>query len=122
MRRVELFRVILAILDPARKLHLIEAVAHSDSSRPAIGLGASLRIVQPAELGASAEIPAFFRYEIDAGGVRETGQRLAVLVALFEVNAGTVGEPSLHARGQVASTDLNAVVRPLVFQRIVQVE
>src|SRR6266498_2883823 len=44
------------------------------------------------------------------------------MVTLLEVDAGTVGEPRLRARDQVAPTDLLAIVRPLVFQRIVQVK
>src|SRR5439155_8852924 len=75
-----------------------------------------------AEFRAAAEIPAFFRHEVDTGGAREAGQRPAVLVTLLEVDAGTIGEPSLHARDQVASTGSHAVVRPLVFQRVVHVK
>ena len=75
VRQVELFRVVPAILDRARELHLIQAVAHADSSRLAIGLGAGLRVAQRAELRAAAEIPALFRHEVDSGGVREAGLR-----------------------------------------------
>src|SRR5439155_26910550 len=76
---------------------------------------------QIADLGAAAEIPALFRHEVDSGGAREAGLS-AALVTLLEVNAGTVGESSLHARDQVALAYLRAVVRPLIFQCIVQVE
>src|SRR5207244_6349220 len=122
MSQVELFRVVPAILDRARELHLIQAVAHADSTRPAIGLGAGLRVAKPAELRASAEIPALFRHEVDSGGVREAGLRVAALVTLLEVDAGGVGEPSFLPRDQVAPADSLAVVRALVFERIVQVE
>src|SRR6266849_5970795 len=44
MRQVELFRVIPAILDRAQELHLTHAVAHADTGRLAIGLGAGFRV------------------------------------------------------------------------------
>ena len=52
----------------------------------------------------------------------EAGQRIAVLITLLDVDAGAVGESSFLARDQVTPADSLAVVRPLVFQRIVQVE
>src|SRR6185503_1793501 len=121
-RRVELLLVIPAVLDRARELHRIHAVAHADSGRLAIGLGAGLRIAQRAELRAGPDVPALLLHEVDPGGVREAGQRPGVLVALLDVDAGAVGEPSLHARDQVAPAGIQAVVRPLVFERIVQVQ
>src|SRR5262249_20240121 len=48
-----------------------------------------------------------------------------ILVTLLEVDAGAVRKPRLHARDQVAPAaivDQLAVVRPLIFQRIVQVK
>src|SRR5262249_29230211 len=76
-------------------LHLIPAVAHADSSRLALGLGAGLRVAQLAELRAAAEVPALFRHEVDSGGVRETAERPAILVTLLDVGAGAIREPSL---------------------------
>src|SRR5262249_44987798 len=121
-RRVDLFRDVPAILDCARELHLLQTVTHADSSRLAIGLGARLRVAQLAKFRAAPEIPSFFCHEVDAGGVCEAGHRSGVLVTFLEVNAGAVGKPSLHTRNQVAAADLQTIVRPLVFQRIVQVK
>src|SRR4029079_14655571 len=84
-----------------------------------------LRVKQLAELSAAAEIPALFSDEIDTSGVREAALRRASLVALLGVDAGAVREPRLHTRDQVApaaAVDQLIVVRPLVFQRIVQVK
>src|SRR5439155_3912118 len=56
--------------------------------------------------------------------LREAGHR-PLLVTLLDVDAGAVGKPSLFPRDQSAPADPLAplaVVRPLVFQRIVQVE
>src|SRR5262249_13568341 len=100
MCRVELFRDVPAILDPARELRLIAAISQFDSSRLAIGRGAGQRIAQFADLRAAAEIPALFRHEVDSRCACEAGLS-AVLVALLEVDAGAVGEPSFHARYQV---------------------
>src|SRR5437867_12971769 len=110
VRHVELFHAIPAILDRARELHFIQAIAHSDSTRLAIGLGGGLRVAQLAELRAAAEIPALFRHEVDSGGVREAGQRPAVLVTVIDVDAGAVGEPSLLPPDKVAAADTLAVV------------
>ena len=96
-----------------------------DSGGLAIGRGAGLRVEQLAELRAGAEIPALLGHEVDSGGVREATLRRASLVTLLHVNAGAVGKPRLHARDQVApAADLDQliVVRPFVFQRIVQVK
>src|SRR5438445_240333 len=124
MRLVELFRVIPAILDRARELHLMQAVAHADPGRLAIGLGAGVRVAQLAELRAAAEIPALFRREVDSSGVSKAAQGPPILVTLLDVDTGGVGEPRLRARNQVALAAAKqlAVVRPLVFQRIVQVK
>src|SRR6266849_9760337 len=124
MRQVELFRVIPAILDPARELHFSQAVAHADPGRLAIGLGAGLRVAQFAELPAAAEIPALLRREVDSGGVSEAAQGRPILVTLLDVDTGGVGEPRLRARNQVALAAAKhlAIVRPLVFQRIVQIK
>src|SRR5262249_6185510 len=119
--RVDLFREVAAELDAARELRLVAAVANADSGRVAIGCCAGLRVAQLADLVAAAEIRALFGHEVDSGGAREAGLP-AVLVTLLEVDAGGVGEPSLHPGDQVALADLYAVIRPLVFQRIVQVE
>src|SRR5215470_15784268 len=64
-----------------------------------------------------------FRREVDSGGVRKAAQGPAILVTLLDVDTGSVGEPRLCARDQVAlaATKQQAVVCPLVFQRIVQV-
>src|SRR5258707_8613266 len=123
MRLVQLFRVIPAELDRARELQLSQAVAHAEPCRLAIGLGAGLRVAQFAELRAAAEIPMLFRREVDSGGVSEAAQGPTILVTLLDVNTGSVGEPRLHARDQaaLAATKQEAVVCPLVFQRIVQV-
>src|SRR5262249_52433861 len=94
-RRVDLFRVVPTILDPAGELHRVPAVAQTDPGRLAIGLRVGLRIVQRADLRAGAEIPALSFHEVDSGGVRETGQRVTVMVALLDVDAGTVGESLL---------------------------
>src|SRR5512137_367449 len=102
MRQVELFRVIPAILDPARELHFSQAVAHADPSRLAIGLGAGLRVSQFAELRAAAEIPVLLRREVDSRGVSKAAQGRPILVTLLDVDTGCVGEPRLRARDQVA--------------------
>src|SRR5258708_25100305 len=56
-------------------------------------------------------------------GASQAAGGAAILVALLDVDAGSVREPRLCARGQVAlaATKQQSVVRPLVFQRIVQV-
>src|SRR6516225_127002 len=104
-------------------MQLSHAVAHADSCRLAIRLGACLRVEQFTDLRAGAKIPAFFRREVNSGSVSESAQGAAILVALFDVDTGSVGEPRLHARDQaaLAATKQQSVVRPLVFQRIVQV-
>src|SRR5260370_18680716 len=53
----------------------------------------------------------------------EAAQGPAILVTLLDVDTGSVGEPRLHARDQVAlsAAKQQPVVCPLVFQRIVQV-
>src|SRR2546428_5297453 len=124
MRPVELFRVIPAILDRARELYLIQPVAHAHPGRLAIGLGAGLRVAQLAELRVASQIPALFRREVDSSGVSKAAQGPPILVTLLDVDTGGVGEPRLRARNQVALAAAKqlAVVRPLVFQRIVQVK
>src|SRR5262249_13287123 len=107
--RVGLFHVVPAILDPARKLRFIAAIAQADSTGLAIGRGTGKRVAQLADLRAAAEIPALFGHEVDSGGARQAG-RPAVLVALLGVDAGTVGEPSLHSRSQVALAGQHAAV------------
>src|SRR5256712_12110611 len=54
----------------------------------------------------------------------EAAQGRSILVTLLDVDTGGVGEPRLRARDQVALTAAKqlAVVRPLVFQRIVQIK
>src|SRR5438552_12048662 len=54
----------------------------------------------------------------------EAAQGRSILVTLLDVDTGGVGEPRLRARNQVALAAAKqlAVVRPLVFQRIVQVK
>src|SRR2546425_5458868 len=54
----------------------------------------------------------------------EAAQGRSILVTLLDVDTGGVGEPRLRARDQVALAAAKqlAVVRPLVFQRIVQVK
>src|SRR5258705_7912329 len=123
MRLVQLFRVIPAKLDRARELQLSQAIAHAEPCRLAIGLGAGQGVAQFANLRAAAEIPMLFRREVDSGSVSEAAQGAAILVALLDVDAGSVREPRLCARDQVAlaATKQQSVVRPLVFQRIVQV-
>src|SRR5262249_54585235 len=61
------------------------------------------------------------RHEVDSGGAREAGLP-AALIALLEVHAGAVGESSLHSGNQVSLADLRAVVRALVFQRVVEIK
>src|SRR2546426_4098869 len=124
MRPVELFRVVPAILDRARELHLIQAVAHANPGRLAIGLGAGVRVAQLAELRVASQIPALFRREVDSSGVSKAAQGPPILVTLLDVDTGGVGKPRLRARNQVALAAAKqlAVVRPLVFQRIVQVK
>src|SRR5437773_11978604 len=53
----------------------------------------------------------------------EAAQGRSILVTLLDVDTGGVGEPRLRARDQVALAAAKqlAVVRPLVFKRIVQV-
>src|SRR5258708_25681401 len=123
MRLVQLFRVIPAELDRARELQLSQSIAHAEPCRLAMGLSSGLRVAQLADLGAAAEIPMLFRREVDSGGVSVAAQGAAILVALLDVDAGSVGELRLRARDQVAlaATKQQSVVRPLVFQRIVQV-
>src|SRR5215467_619074 len=96
-----------------------------DSGRLAIGRGTGLRVEQFAVLRAAAEIPSLFGHQVDSCGVRQTALRCGGLVTLLEVDAGAVAEPRFHARDQVApatAVDQLIVVRPLVFQRIVQVK
>src|SRR5437879_11885083 len=61
-----------------------------------------------------------FRREVDSGGVSEAAQGAAILIALLDVDAGSVREPRLRARDQVAlaATKEQSVVRRLVFKRI----
>src|SRR5260370_18037377 len=68
-------------------------------------------------------MPALFGREVDSGGVSESAQGSAILVTLLDVDTGSVGEPHLRARDQVAlaAVKQQPVVCPLVFQRIVQV-
>src|SRR5215472_12507975 len=125
MCQVGLFHVVPAKLDGARELYLIQAVAHVDSGGLAIGRGAGLRVEQFAELRAAAEIPVLFGHKVDSGRAREAALRGASLITLLGVDAGAVAQPRLHARDQVApaaAMDQLIVVRPLVFQRIVQVK
>src|SRR5215470_17873187 len=123
MGLVRLFRVIPAKLDRARELQRCHAIAHADPCRLAIGLGARLRVAQFTDLHAAAEIPAFFRREVNSGGVSESSEGTAILVTLLNVDTGSVGEPRLRTSNQVAlaATKQQSVVHPLVFQRIVQV-
>src|SRR5258707_14669817 len=53
----------------------------------------------------------------------EAAQGRSILVTLLDVDTGSVGEPHLRARDQVAlaAVKQRPVVWPLVFQRIVQV-
>src|SRR4029078_8215399 len=54
-RLIELFLVVPAVFNRARELHLIiQAVAHADAGRLAIGIGARLRIAQLCALRAAA--------------------------------------------------------------------
>src|SRR5262249_6213474 len=106
VRQIGLFREVAAILNPARKLRLIAAIAQFDSSRLAIRRGAAQRIAKFADLRTAAKIPVFFRHEVNSGCAREASLA-AVLVTLLEVYAGAVGESSLHPRGQVALADLH---------------
>jgi len=55
--------------------------------------------------------------------VSESAQGPAILVTLLDVDTGSVGEPRLHARDQVAlaAVKQQPVVCLLVFKRIVQV-
>src|SRR5690349_10439707 len=98
----------MAKLDPARELHLVAAIANLDSRRVAIGGRAGQRVAQRADFRAAAEIPTFFRHEVDSSGAREAGLA-AVLITLLGVDTGTVGEPSFHPRDQVALAKLHAV-------------
>src|SRR5215472_9722108 len=125
MCQVGLFHVVPAKLDGARELYLIQAVTHVDSGGLAIGRGAGFRVEQFAEFRTAAEIPALFGHKVDSGRVREAALRRASLVTLLGVDAGAVAQPRLHTRNQVApaaAMDQLIVVRPLVFQRIVQVK
>src|SRR5258708_37539922 len=56
-------------------------------------------------------------------GASQAAGGAAILVALLDVDAGSVREPRLCARDQVAlaATKQQSVIRPLVFQRIVAV-
>src|SRR6266705_4170490 len=65
----------------------------------------------------------FFRREVDSGGVSESAQGSAILVTLLDVDTGSVGEPRLRARDQIALAPAKQqpVVCPLVFKRIVRV-
>src|SRR5262249_9946764 len=119
--QVGLLREVPAILDPAGELRLFAAVAQFDSRRLAVGRGAGKPITKLADLRAAAEVPVFFRHEVDSGGAREAGLS-AALIALLEVHAGAVGESSLHSGNQVSLADLRAVVRALVFQRVVEIK
>src|SRR5262249_41370899 len=118
MRLVGLFGVVPAILDSARELHLIEAVAHTDSACLAICVGAGLRIAQLAELRAAAKIPPLIRREIDSGGMCEAGLRRTILITLLRVDAGAIRKPRLGARDKtsLATPEQLAVVRSLVFE------
>src|SRR5882762_6599301 len=121
---IGLFGVIPAKLNRARELQFRQAVAHADARRLAIGLGAGLRVARLADFCVATEIPAFFRREVDSGGVSEAAQGRAILVTLLDVDTGGVGESRLHARDQVplAAAKQQAVIGALVFQRIVQVK
>src|SRR5258706_199762 len=61
--------------------------------------------------------------QVDSDDVRESAHDHAILVTLLDVDTGSVGEPSLHARDQVAlaAAKQQPVVCLLVFKRIVQV-
>src|SRR5262252_217047 len=124
MRLVGLFRVIPAILNCARELHLIQAVAHVDPGRFTVGFGPGLRVAQLADLRAAAEIPAVFRGDVDSGCVSKPAQVRTILVTLLDVDTGGVGEPRPRTRDQAAPAAVKqlAVVHPLVFERIVEVE
>jgi hypothetical protein len=122
VRGIELLRVIIPKFDGTRKLHSFRAVSQAESSGLSVRLGKGLRVAQQTEFPIGSEIPFLSRDEVNAHGVRESGLRPAVLITFFDVDAGTVGEPFLHARSQVALTDLESVVCPLVFQRIVHVK
>src|SRR5215471_11980335 len=122
MRQIELLCVVPTILDRARELQLVLAISHADSSRLAIGVGIGLRIAQPAEFRTGAEVPAFLSDEVHSGSVREAGLRIAVLITLFNVDARGIGQSSLLSRNQVASTNYLAVIRPLVFQRVIHIK
>src|SRR5262249_45701482 len=70
------------------------------------------------------KVPALFSRKVDTGCVREPAERRAILITLLDVDTRGIGEPGLRAHNQVApATPIHlAVVRPLVFERIVQVE
>ena len=96
----------------ARQLHRFHAVTQADSGRLAIGRRTGQRIAQRADLRIGADVPVLSRHELDAGGVRQTGQRPAVLVTLLEVDAGAVGEPRLRRRKPGCPGELAGRRRP----------
>jgi hypothetical protein len=54
--------------------------------------------------------------------VRQSRQRISVLVTFFEVDARAVGQSSLDTGDQIAAASAQAVVRSLVLQRVVEIE
>jgi hypothetical protein len=75
VRRVELFRVISGDTRSRSTTASHLAIAHADSSRPAIRPAPVCESRTLAEFRVAAEIPALFCHEVDAGGVREAGPR-----------------------------------------------
>src|SRR5215470_18806807 len=102
MRLVRLLRVIPPILNSARELHLIDAVAHVDPGRFAVGFGPGLRVAQLADLRAAPEIPVVFRRKVDSGCVSKPAQVCTILVTLLDVDTGGVGKPRPRTRDQAA--------------------
>jgi hypothetical protein len=89
-----------AILEGARELDLVEAVADACRAGAPLDLGAGLAVEQAADVRARAQVPAVGGRQGDAARVGEAGQQVRVLVPALDVDARAVGEPCLRARDE----------------------
>jgi len=123
-REIGLLGLVGAVLDAAGELERVETEADLDARGEAIGLGARHHVLQSAEVGARAEIQSFRGCKTKAGGMREAGSPVAVLLSFLEIHARAVREPHLDARDEVALAArcrVLAVVGALVLERIIHI-
>ncbi len=122
---VELLGVIRPVLDPAGKLQAFGAEGNPDPGGLAVGLRARGQILKRPDVGVRADVETVRRREVDAGGVGQAVGRVAVPVAAFHVDAGTVRESGLDAGDQIALAAAGNAQHGLgsfVVHRVVEVE